>query len=242
MSFNSAIEWTESTWNPMTGCTKVSLGCKNCYAERMAKRLQAMGQPNYQSGFQLTIHPHMLNLPLTWKKPQMIFVNSMSDIFHEDAPEDFIKKIFSVMAEAHWHIFQVLTKRSDRLLEFADDLKWQSNLWMGVTVETSEYVYRIEDLRQSPAKVKFLSFEPLLGPLKEINFDGIKWVIVGGESGPKARVMRKEWVIDIKDQCERANIPFFFKQWGGTNKKKSGRLLEGRTWNEMPVVDPHLFS
>jgi protein gp37 len=240
MSFNSAIEWTESTWNPMTGCTKVSLGCKNCYAERMAKRLQAMGQPNYKNGFRLTLHPHMLNLPLTWKKPQMIFVNSMSDIFHEDAAEDFIRKIFSVMAKAHWHIFQVLTKRSDRLLEFADDLKWESNVWMGVTVESVENVNRINHLRQSPAKVKFLSLEPLLGPLPELNLDGINWVIVGGESGPKARIMRKEWVSDIKDQCERANIPFFFKQWGGTNKKKSGRLLEGRTWDEMPLVRPQL--
>ena len=156
MAFNSAIEWTESTWNPMTGCTKVSLGCKNCYAERMAKRLQAMGQPNYKNGFQLTIHPYMLNLPLQWKKPQMIFVNSMSDIFHEDAPENFIKKIFGVMAKAHWHIFQVLTKRSDRLLEFADDLKWESNIWMGVTVESEENTLRIDHLRQSPAKVKFL--------------------------------------------------------------------------------------
>lgn len=235
MSFNSAIEWTESTWNPMTGCTKVSLGCKNCYAERMAKRLQAMGQPNYKNGFRLTLHPHMLNLPLTWKKPQMIFVNSMSDIFHEDAAEDFIRKIFSVMAKAHWHIFQVLTKRSDRLLEFADDLKWESNIWMGVTVESVENVNRINHLRQSPAKVKFLSLEPLLGPLPELNLDGINWVIVGGESGPKARIMRKEWVSDIKDQCERANIPFFFKQWGGTNKKKSGRILDGRAWDEMPL-------
>ena len=235
MSFNSAIEWTESTWNPMTGCTKISLGCKNCYAERLAKRLQAMGQPNYKNGFQLAIHPHMLNLPITWKKPQMIFVNSMSDIFHEDAPEDFIKKIFTVMGTAHWHIFQLLTKRSERFLEFADDLKWESNIWMGVTVESADYVYRIEHLRKSPAKVKLLSLEPLLGPLNGLNLDGINWVIVGGESGPRARIMRKKWVFDIKDQCEQAKIPFFFKQWGGTNKKKSGRLLEGRIWNQMPL-------
>jgi protein gp37 len=240
MAFNSAIEWTESTWNPMTGCTKISLGCKNCYAERMAKRLQAIGQTKYKNGFKLTLHPNMLNVPLTWKKPQMIFVNSMSDIFHEDAPTDFIKSIFDMMAEAHWHIFQVLTKRSERLLEIADDLKWKSNIWMGVTVESAEYVYRIEHLRQSPAKVKLLSLEPLLGPLPELNLDGINWVIVGGESGPKARIMRKEWVSDIKDQCERANISFFFKQWGGTNKKKSGRLLEGRTWDEMPLARPQL--
>ncbi len=236
MAINSTIEWTESTWNPMTGCTKISLGCNNCYAERMANRLQAMGQTKYRNGFKLTIHPHMINAPLTWKKPQMIFVNSMSDIFHEDAPPDFIKKIFRVMAKAHWHIFQVLTKRSDRFLAFANNLKWESNIWMGVTVETAENTNRIDHLRQSPAKVKFLSLEPLLGPLRELNLDGINWVIVGGESGPKARIMRQEWVFDIKDQCERANIPFFFKQWGGINKKKSGRLLDGRTWNEMPVA------
>lgn len=234
MAFNSTIEWTESTWNPMTGCTKLSLGCKNCYAERLAKRLQAMGQTKYRNGFKLTLHPHMLNMPLTWKKPQMIFVNSMSDIFHEDAPADFIKSIFDVMAKAHWHIFQVLTKRSDRLFKIADDLKWESNIWMGVTVELAEYVYRIEHLRKSPAKVKLLSLEPLLGPLNELNLEGINWVIVGGESGPRARIMRKEWVFDIKDQCEQANVPFFFKQWGGTNKKKSGRLLEGRIWDQMP--------
>jgi len=242
MAFNSAIEWTESTWNPMTGCTKISLGCKNCYAERLAKRLQAMGQSKYKNGFKLTLHPNMLNVPLTWKKPQMIFVNSMSDIFHEDAPVDFIKSIFDVMAKAHWHIFQVLTKRSDRLLEIADDLKWESNIWMGVTVESAEYVYRIEHLRRSPAKVKLLSLEPLLGPLNGLNLDGINWVIVGGESGPKARIMRKEWVLNIKGQCESANIPFFFKQWGGTNKKKSGRLLEGRSWDEMPVANPYSFK
>ena len=236
MAFNSAIEWTESTWNPMTGCTKISLGCKNCYAERLAKRLQAMGQTKYKNGFKLTFHPNMLNVPLTWKKPQMIFVNSMSDIFHENAPVNFIKSIFDVMAKAHWHIFQVLTKRSDRLLEIAGDLKWESNIWMGVTVESAEYVHRIEHLRKSPAKVKLLSLEPLLGPLNGLNLDGINWVIVGGESGPKARIMRKEWVLNIKRQCERANIPFFFKQWGGTNKKKSGRLLGGRTWDQMPEL------
>ena len=238
MAFNSAIEWTESTWNPMTGCTKISLGCKNCYAERMAIRLQAMSQTKYKNGFKLTLHPNMLNVPLTWKKPQMIFVNSMSDIFHEDAPLDFIRSIFDVMAKAHWHIFQVLTKRSDRLLEIADDLKWESNIWMGVTVESAEYAYRIEHLRKSPAKVRLLSLEPLLGPLNGLNLEGINWVIVGGESGPKARVMRKEWVLNIKEQCDQANVPFFFKQWGGTNKKKSGRLLEGRIWDQMPVFNP----
>lgn len=221
----------------MTGCTKISSGCKHCYAERLAKRLKAMGQPNYQNEFQLTLHPHMLDLPLHWKKPQMIFVNSMSDIFHEDAPTEFIKKIFDVMARAHWHIFQVLTKRSDRLLALADEFKWESNIWMGVTVESAEYADRIDHLRQSPAKVKFLSMEPLLSPLTDIPLDGMNWVIVGGESGPGARVMKKEWVVDIRNQCERAGIPFFFKQWGGVNKKKAGRLLEGRTWDEMPAFE-----
>jgi protein gp37 len=235
MALKSAIEWTESTWNPMTGCTKISLGCQNCYAERLAKRLKAMGQNNYKSGFNLSLHPHMLDLPLKWKKPQMIFVNSMSDIFHEDAPREFIERIFDVMAKAHWHIFQVLTKRSERLLEISPNLRWESNIWMGVTVESQDYEYRIDDLKQSHAKVRFLSLEPLLGPIHKLALDGINWVIVGGESGPKSRIMKEEWVIDIRNNCENADVPFFFKQWGGVNKKKSGRLLEGRTWDGMPV-------
>ena len=193
-----------------------------------------MGQPNYQNGFELTIHPHMLHLPLKWKKPQVIFVNSMSDIFHEDAPDDFILKVFEVMSKAHWHIFQVLTKRSERLLDFASCIRWESNIWMGVTIENADYLYRADQLRQTPARVKFLSLEPLLGPIPKLNLEGINWVIVGGESGPGARPMEKDWVIEIKNQCEQREVPFFFKQWGGKNKKKAGRLLDGRTWDQMP--------
>ncbi len=236
MSTGSAIEWTESTWNPLTGCTKVSPGCKHCYAERMAHRLQAMGQPNYVNGFNLTLHEHVLKAPLNWKKPQMIFVNSMSDLFHKDVPLNFILNVFSVMKEASWHTFQLLTKRSERLLELDPVLEWPSNVWTGVSVERSDYRFRIDHLRQTHANTKFLSLEPLLGPLPHLSLDGIHWVIVGGESGPGARPLDAEWVLDIRDQCLVANVPFFFKQWGGTRKKRSGRLLENRTWDEMPIT------
>jgi len=234
MNHRSAIEWTESTWNPVTGCSKVSAGCKNCYAERMAKRLQAMGSPNYSGGFRLTIHREALELPLRWKKPQMIFVNSMSDLFHRSVPTSFIEDIFDVMIRASQHQFQILTKRSNRLLQLGDKLTWPDNVWMGVSVENARFVHRIDHLRETPAKTKFLSLEPLLGPLPDLNLDRIDWVIVGGESGPGARPMQKEWVIDIKNQCLSAGVPFFFKQWGGFNKKKNGRLLENRTWDQMP--------
>ncbi len=234
MSTNSTIEWTESTWNPITGCTKVSPGCEHCYAERMAYRLKAMGQPNYRNGFQLTVHPHMLDRPLGWKKPQMVFVNSMSDLFHQDVPLDFIQQVFAVMREAHWHTFQVLTKRAERLAALDADLDWPANVWMGVSVENRDYTGRIDYLRQIRADVKFLSLEPLLGPLSDLDLHEIDWVIVGGESGPGARPMDRAWVTDIRDQCLAANIPFFFKQWGGTRKKKAGRKLEGRFWNQMP--------
>ncbi len=234
MGTKSNIEWTESTWNPVTGCSKISPGCTNCYAEKMSHRLQAMGQPNYKNGFDLTIHKHALMLPLHWKKPQVIFVNSMSDLFHLDVPLSFIQKTFDVMHRAYWHYFQILTKRSERMLELNKSLNWQENTWMGVSVENAEYLYRIEDLRQTQAKIKFLSLEPLLGPLANINLSGIDWVIVGGESGPRARPMDEEWVIGIRDQCQEANVPFFFKQWGGVRKKKAGRALEGKLWNEMP--------
>jgi len=237
MSNNSSIEWTESTWNPVTGCTKVSPGCKHCYAERMAKRLKAMGQPNYVNGFTLTLHEKVLDLPLKWKKPRMIFVNSMSDLFHEEVPEWFIEKAFDVMRRAHWHQFQVLTKRSERLLELSPTIAWPDNVWMGVSVECLDYVARIDDLRETGANIKFVSFEPLLGPLVELKLRGIDWAIVGGESGPKARPMERQWVMDIKAQCQREGVPFFFKQWGGKNKKKSGRLLEGRTWDEFPLFE-----
>jgi protein gp37 len=234
MGASSNIEWTEATWNPLTGCTKVSPGCKHCYAERMALRLQAMGQRNYINGFRLTLHEHALELPLHWKKPQMIFVNSMSDLFHEEVSLEFIQKAFNVMYRAYWHTFQVLTKRSQRLLELSPEINWPPNVWMGVSVENKDYTFRIDHLRQTGAYIKFLSFEPLLGPLPDLNLHYIDWVIVGGESGPKARPMAEEWVVDIKNQCLSAHIPFFFKQWGGVRKKRAGRMLQGRTWDEIP--------
>ncbi len=236
MAWDSKIEWTQSTWNPVTGCTKISAGCKNCYAERMALRLQAAGNGNYTNGFRLTTHPHALNMPFHWTRPRIIFVNSMSDLFHKDVPFDFIAKIFSVMCEASRHRFQILTKRSEHMLKLSADLPWPENVFMGVTVETADYTFRIEHLRQIAAAIKFISFEPLLGSIGKIDLDGIDWVIVGGESGPGARPMNKQWVVDIRDRCLAANIPFFFKQWGGVNKKKNGRTLEGRIWNQMPQL------
>ncbi len=234
MAVNSSIEWTESTWNPITGCTKISPGCKHCYAERLAIRLQAMGVKNYRNGFQLTLHEDLLDLPLRWKKPQVVFVNSMSDLFHEDVPKSFILRVFDTMVRTPWHRFQILTKRSDQLLELDALLPWTSNIWMGVSVENQDYTFRVDDLRKTGAAIKFLSLEPLLGPLSRLNLEGIDWVIVGGESGPGARPMEKAWVQDILKQCQRADVPFFFKQWGGVNKKKAGRRLNGRTWDEMP--------
>lgn len=234
MGTKSTIEWTEATWNPVTGCTKISPGCEHCYAERLATRLQAMGQPNYANGFKLTVQEHMLELPLRWRTPQIIFVNSMSDLFHKDVPTEYIYRVFDVMKRAHWHRFQVLTKRSMRLMRLSSTLDWQSNIWMGVSVESKDYTFRINHLRETGAHIKFLSLEPLLGPLSNLNLQEIDWVIVGGESGPHARVMKQDWVIDIRNLCQSVNVPFFFKQWGGTNKKKSGRVLENRTWDEMP--------
>jgi protein gp37 len=236
MAQRSAIEWTGATWNPVTGCTKVSAGCKNCYAERMAKRLQAMGQRNYRDGFALTLQPHMLEHPLSWKKPQTIFVNSMSDLFHEDVPLDYIRQVFDVMERASWHRFQVLTKRADRLAELAPKLDWPENVWMGVSVENWDSVERIDALRATPAALKFLSLEPLLGPLPHLNLHGMDWVIVGGESGPGARPIQEEWVVDLRNQCKQASVPFFFKQWGGKQKKKSGRELQGEIWDELPQI------
>lgn len=230
----SKIEWTDSTWNPLTGCTKVSTGCQNCYAERMSYRLKSMGNPNYKNGFNLSLHEQSLTIPLTWKKPKRIFVNSMSDLFHEEVPIEFILQVFEIIHKAGWHTFQLLTKRSNRLSELSSQIKWPINLWMGVSVEAADYVYRIDDLRNTGAKKKFLSLEPLLGPLPKLNLVNIDWVIVGGESGPRSRQLAEEWVIDIRDQCKEAQIPFFFKQWGGMNKKKKGRLLAGELWNETP--------
>lgn len=236
MSSFSRIEWTESTWNPLTGCTKVSEGCKNCYAERLARRLQAMGNPNYANGFELTLHRHVLEYPLRWRKPQTIFVNSMSDLFHEDVPDEFILDTFRIMNQAGWHSFQVLTKRSERLLKLNKVITWSPNIWMGVSVENQDCAFRIDHLRVTNAVTKFLSLEPLLGPLPDLNLSAIDWVIVGGESGPKSRPMNPSWVVDIRDQCQVATVPFFFKQWGGQNRKKTGRVLEGKTWDEMPIV------
>lgn len=235
MAEKSGIEWTEATWNPVTGCSKISPGCKFCYAEVMANRLQAMGQANYAQGFRVTLQPQMLERPLQWKRPRTIFVNSMSDLFHEQVPLEYIEQVFRVMRDAHWHQFQVLTKRAERLAELSPRLEWPSNVWMGVSVESAAYQGRIECLRSTRAAVKFLSVEPLLGPIEELDVDGIDWVIVGGESGPKARPMREAWVVEIRDRCRAMGVPFFFKQWGGPNKKKAGRTLDGRTWNEMPT-------
>ena len=240
MANKSSIEWTESTWNPITGCNKISPGCKFCYAERMSKRLKAMCSPNYENGFKLALHEHVLELPLKWKKPQTIFVNSMSDLFHKSVPLEFIQKVFDVMNKTPWHTYQVLTKRSDRLKNLSNKLEWGKNIWMGVSIENQDYTYRIDDLRNTNAYIKFLSIEPLIEAIRKLKLKNIQWVIVGGESGPKARPMKEEWVLDIKDQCKEANggagVPFFFKQWGGKNKKKAGRLLEGKTWDELPVL------
>lgn len=236
MGERSAIEWTDATWNPVTGCTKVSPGCKNCYAERLALRLQAMGNQRYRNGFAVTLHPDQLTLPLRWVQPRRIFVNSMSDLFHEEIPERFIHQVFDVMAKAHWHIFQILTKRAERLAALAPRLPWPENVWQGVSVENAHYTWRITYLRKVSSAVRFLSLEPLLGPIPDLELDGIHWVIVGGESGPRHRPMDRTWVRSIRRQCLTAGIPFFFKQWGGRSPKAGGRRLDGRVWNEMPPM------
>jgi len=233
----SSIEWTEMTWNPTTGCSKISQGCKFCYAEIMSKRLQAMGIEKYKDNFKVRTHPHELKTPYKWKKSKIVFVNSMSDLFHEDVPLSFIKEVFRVMRDNPQHVFQVLTKRAERLLELDSELKWSHNIWMGVSVEDKEVKHRISLLRKTNAKVKFLSLEPLIGPLQKLNLKKIDWVIVGGESGHTPRPMNSDWVIDIQEQCEAKDVPFFFKQWGGKNKKKAGRILNGRTYDEMPEID-----
>ena len=230
----SKIEWTQVTWNPITGCSKVSPGCKFCYAERMAKRLQAMGKPAYQNGFQVTIHEELFEYPLQWKLPRLIFVNSMSDLFHEKVSDNTILRLFDVMNRASWHTFQVLTKRAERLSQISPSVQWTDNIWAGVSVENADYLHRIDYLRSTGAKVKFLSLEPLLGPMANLDLLGINWVIVGGESGPNARKMEPEWATEIRDACLQKDVPFFFKQWGGINKKKNGRLLEDRIWDQMP--------
>ncbi len=228
------IEWTESTWNPTTGCTKISSGCKNCYAERMAIRLKAMGTQKYANGFEVALHEDCLSEPYAWKKPKVIFVNSMSDLFHVEIPFEFIKKVFKVMNDNPQHVFQVLTKRAKQLLEYSPKLNWTSNIWMGVTVEDYQAKSRIDYLRKTGAAIKFLSCEPLISDLGQMNLENINWVIVGGESGPKSRPMVEDWVLDIYSQCKSADIPFFFKQWGGVNKKKTGKELQGEVYQEMP--------
>lgn len=232
----SSIEWTEMTWNPTTGCNKISAGCKYCYAEVMSHRLQAMGIEKYKDGFELRLHEDALHVPYTWKNQKIVFVNSMSDMFHKDVPLEFIKKVFEVMNNTP-HIYQVLTKRSDILLRYHKELKWTPNIWMGVSVENAKVKHRIDDLRKTNAHTKFLSCEPLIGPLQKMNLKKINWVIVGGESGRTPRPMNVDWVLDIQKQCEKAGVSFFFKQWGGTNKKKTGRLLNGRTYDEMPSIE-----
>lgn len=228
------INWTEETWNVSTGCTKVSPGCDHCYAAPMAKRLQAMGQAKYANGFRFTPHPSTLNIPYGWKKPREIFVNSMSDAFHKNMPIGFLKDIFDVMLNTPRHTYQVLTKRSDLMAALSPQLPWPGNVWAGVTIENNPYVHRADHLRQVPAKVRFLSLEPLLGPLPDLNLDGIHWVIVGGESGPGFRTMDPDWVRDIRDRCVAADIPFFFKQWSGRSPKKLGREIDGRVWSQKP--------
>jgi len=235
MAIKSKIEWTEITWNPVTGCAKISPACKNCYAEKFACRLQKMGNPRYKKGFSLTLHHDLLEAPLKWKKPRLIFVNSMSDLFHEDVPFDFIKKVFEVMEKASQHTFQILTKRSSRLLEISQSLNWPENVWQGVSIENQDYLYRANNLIQIPAKVRFISFEPLIGPIENIILDKIHWVIVGGESGPGARPLKADWVRSILKYCKNQRTPFFFKQWGGTQKHKNGRMLDNKTWDEYPI-------
>lgn len=237
MAEHSGIEWTDATWNPVTGCTKVSPGCKHCYAERLALRLRAMGNPRYRNGFAVTMHPDLLTLPLRWHQPRRIFVNSMSDLFHESVPSEYIRQVFDIMARASWHVFQILTKRSERLAVLSPSLPWPTNVWQGVSVEKARYLARIDHLRQVPAAVHFLSIEPLLGPIPRLPLEGIHWVIVGGESGGGRRDMAPEWARTIRDQCVAGGVPFFFKQWGGRTPKARGRILDGRTWDEIPMVE-----
>ena len=234
MAALSKIEWTETTWNPVTGCTKISYGCKHCYAERMSKRLQSMGMEKYRRGFEVVVHESVLQEPLKWKKPSLVFVNSMSDLFHKAVPTEFVQSVFGVMNEASQHTFQVLTKRPGRVKQIDARLDWAPNIWLGTSIESERWQDRLDRLKSTGARTKFLSLEPLLGPLPDLDFTGIDWVIVGGESGPGARPMDAGWVREIRDNCVDSEVPFFFKQWGGVFKKKTGRTLDGRTWDEMP--------
>lgn len=235
MADRSAIEWTEATWNPVTGCTQVSPGCAHCYAKTFAERWRGVPGHPYEQGFELKLWPERLDQPLRWRRPRTIFVNSMSDLFHEEIPDVFVEEVFRVMGEADWHVFQILTKRHERLLELCDRLPWPPNVWMGVSIENRRFVHRADYLRQVPAAVRFISAEPLLGPLKDLNLGGVDWLIAGGESGPGHRPVREEWLIELRDRCSEEDVAFFFKQWGGVRPKSGGRLLEGRNWDEMPA-------
>lgn len=235
MSSTSTIEWTDATWNPVTGCTKVSQGCKHCYAERFAERWRGVKGHPFENGFDIQLRPERLELPLSWKEPKRIFVNSMSDLFHPKVPLDYIQRVFTTMRAARWHTFQILTKRAERLAQLAPEITWPANVWQGVSVEDMRVASRVDELRKVPAAVRFLSLEPLIGPLDGLDYSGIQWVIVGGESGPHARPMRKSWVRRIRAECRRQGVPFFFKQWGGVQKKRAGRVLDGKTWDQFPV-------
>jgi protein gp37 len=235
MSDRSAIEWTQATWNPVTGCSKVSPGCAHCYAETFAERWRGVPDHPYEQGFDLRLWPARLDVPLRWKRPRHIFVNSMSDLFHEDIPVEYVEQVFDVMVQAEHHVFQVLTKRHERLVELADQLPWPPNLWMGVTIENSRFVHRADYLRQVPATVRFISAEPLLGPLDRLDLTDIDWLIAGGESGPRHRPVREKWLLDLRDRCLNEGVAYFFKQWGGRRPKSGGRELDGRTWDQMPA-------
>ena len=240
MAADSKIEWTEMTWNPVTGCSKISEGCKHCYAERMSARLRSMGVEKYKRGFQVAQHNAVLEQPLRWRKPRLVFVNSMSDLFHEAVDSDFIQAVFRMMNRSPQHTFQVLTKRPGRALRLDSELHWTSNIWLGVSIESARWLSRLETLRLTSARTKVLSLEPLLGPLSDLDLSGVDWVIAGGESGPGARPVHPNWVREIRDSCVAGRVPFFFKQWGGVNKKRTGRLLDGRTWDEMPGREPFM--
>ncbi|MEX2450868.1 MAG: phage Gp37/Gp68 family protein [Rhodospirillales bacterium] len=246
MAQSTDIEWTDATWNPVTGCTKISAGCDNCYAERFAERFRGVKDHPFEHGFDLTLRPKRIEQPLLWRKPRMIFVNSMSDLFHKKVPKNFVDKVFDTMDQAHWHTFQVLTKRSSRLRNYVNarygDGKAPAHIWLGTSVEDGTKLSRVRHIRETQATVRFLSIEPLLGPIGKLNLEGIHWVIVGGESGPRARPMDISWVRDIKRQCLKSNVPFFFKQWGGLRPKSGGRLLDGKEWNGYPNIDKNIYT
>lgn len=235
MSSQSDIEWTDATWNPVTGCTKVSAGCDNCYAEALARRLHAMGNQRYRNGFKVTLHPDLVEMPLRWKTPKKIFVNSMSDLYHSEIPDEYIRQVFDVMRRAHWHQFQILTKRPQRLVRLASSLPWPKNVWQGVSIENNAVAFRADFLRKVPAAVRFLSCEPLIGAVDKVDLSELDWVIAGGESGARARPMESAWVRDLRQRCKKSKVPFFFKQWGGYHHSSGGRLLDGRTYDEYPT-------